>query len=368
MENNKNHIAYFCPSLSWGGLEMTLLKNANWMHNRGHRVLIFVQQGSRIHQEAEALEMKVDFVKAHKKYYDFINASRLIKKLKKHQISHLVFSDPKDMSICAMAKTWSTRKFFLAYFAGMQIGIPKRDLLHTLRYNSLDLWSCLLPWLKKQVNELTRFPEVKTKVIPPGLVLEKYFNAPPALEAKQLLKLDVSKKFIGLVGRFDEQKRQLLLLESFNQIKNETSHNLVFLGEPTHGESEDYFEKLKNFVKLNNLENRVHFIPFRKDVETFYAALDVFVMATNSETFGMVTIEAMASGCKIVGSNKGGTVEILNHGELGDLFESGDANDLAKKLMLSITNENFDPNRNRQAAKKYDSEIFCDKVEIALGL
>lgn len=368
MAKNNNHIAYFCASLSWGGLEMNQLRNAEWMHNRGHKVMIFVQEGSKIHQEAKALGITVDFVNAHRKYYDVVNASKLIKKIKKLKVTHLIVRDPKDMSLSALAKSWSINKFFLAYFMEMQIGIPKRDILHTLRYESFDLWSCPLPWLEKQVHELTKYPKERTVIIPSGLELEKYFNAPMADESKRLLDLAVDKEYIGLVGRFDEQKRQLLLLEAFNKIKNKVQHDLIFLGESTHGESDDYFEKLKGFVKDNGLESRVHFRPFRPDVETFYAAIDVFVMATKSETFGMVTIEAMAAGCKIVGSNKGGTVEILNHGEFGELFESGDVADLANKLLTSISNLSFDANAIKQEAKMYEAQMVCDKVESALKL
>jgi len=368
MAKNNNHIAYFCPSLSWGGLEMNQLRNAQWMHNRGHKVLMFVQEGSKIHQEANSIGIAIEFVKPHRKYYDFVNAFRLIKKLKQHKVSHLIVRDPKDMSLCALAKSWTLNKFFLAYFMEMQIGIPKRDILHTLRYESYDLWSCPLPWLEKQVHELTRFPKERTVVIPSGLELEKYFNAPSKQDSKKLLELDVNKEYIGLVGRFDEQKRQLLLLEAFDQIKDKTNLDLVFLGESTHGESDTYFDKLKNFVKDKNIEKRVHFRPFRPDVESFYSAIEVFVMATKSETFGMVTIEAMAAGCKVVGSNQGGTVEILNHGEYGELFESGDASDLAKKLLIAVSNESFDAHLVKKAAEKYDAQMVCNKVETALGL
>lgn len=363
-----NHIAYFCPSLSWGGLEMNQLRNADWMHKRGHKVMIFVQEGSKIHQEANALGISVDFVEPHRKYYDFVNARRLIKKLKQQKVTHLIVRDPKDISLCALAKSWTLNKFFLAYFMEMQIGIPKRDILHTLRYESYDLWSCPLPWLEKQVHELTKFPKERTVVIPSGLELNRYFEAAPKDEAKQLMGLELTKEYIGLVGRFDEQKRQLLLLEAFNQVKYKVNYDLVLLGESTHGESDAYFDLLKDYVKSNMIENRVHFRPFRPDVETFYSAIDVFVMATKSETFGMVTIEALAAGCKVVGSNKGGTVEILNHGEYGELFESGDVDDLAIKLLTSISNENFDESKVKNAAKKYDAQLVCDKVESVLGL
>ncbi|HZH87438.1 MAG TPA: glycosyltransferase [Brumimicrobium sp.] len=367
MSNKDCHIAYFCPSKSWGGLEMNQLRNAEWMSNRGHKVLILTQENSKIHHEAIQLDIPVDFVKSHRKYYDVVNAWRLLKKIKQHQISHLIIRDPKDMSLCAMAKSWHFNKLFLAYFMEMQIGIPKLDFLHTLRYSKFDLWSCPLPWLQKQVLELTKFPETKTEVIPSGLELDKYFNAPVSNQAKQILELDTSKEYIGLVGRFDAQKGQLLLLEAYNQIKSEINHDLVFLGESTHGESDEYLSKLKNFVQQNDLERRVFFRPFRNDVETFYSAIDVFVMATKSETFGMVTIEALASGCRVVGSNKGGTVEILNHGELGTLFESENKDDLAKKLIVSIQNKNFDSNKVIEASKRYDAQKVCELVEKAIN-
>lgn len=377
----KHHLAYFCPSKSWGGLEMNQLRNAKWMSERGHKVLLFVQRGSRIHQEAESLQLPVEIVQSHRKYYDFVNARRLSKKIKKHQITHLIVRDPKDMSVCALAKTMSFNifkagklPFFLAYFMEMQIGIPKRDFFHSLRYKKFDLWSCPLPWLKKQVLELTKFPERKTIVIPSGIELEKYLNAPERTLAKQLLDLNIHKEYIGLVGRFDVQKGQLLLLEAFSKIMHETSHNLVFLGEPNQEESDDYFRQLQDFVRKNGLEDRVFFRPFRQDVETFYAAIDVFVMATKSETFGMVTIEALASGCRVVGSNKGGTVEILGatfpaigQVEFGTLFESGNSADLAEKLMISIGNKDFDAEKVKSASKKYDAHLVCEKVENAIG-
>ncbi|HLW30540.1 MAG TPA: glycosyltransferase [Brumimicrobium sp.] len=366
MTSKKCHIAYLCASKSWGGLEMNQLRNAKWMSDRGHKVLMFVQENSKIHQEAVQNNLPVDFIKQHRKYYDLVNAVRLSRKLLKHQISHLIVRDPKDLSLCAMAKTWSKKKFFLAYFMEMQLGIPKRDLLHTLRYKKIDLWSCPLPWLQKQVVELTRFPKNRTTVIPSGLELDKYFNAISSQESKELLNLDSAKEYIGLVGRFDVQKGQLLLLEAFNNIKSKVQHNLVFLGESTHGESDAYLDELKNFVKTNNLQDRVFFRPFRKDVETFYSAIDVFVMATKAETFGMVTIEALASGCRVVGSNRGGTVEILNHGGFGTLFESEDVIDLGLKLLESINNVNFNPQLVIEESKRYDASKVCELVEEAI--
>lgn len=366
MANKKCFIAYFCPSISWGGLEMNQLHNAKWMHDRNHKVLVFVQKDSKTHQEAMQLGLTVDFVSAHYKYYDFIKAFRLYKKIKQHQITHLIVRDPKDMSLCALAKSFYLNKVYLAYFMEMQIGIPKRDILHTIRFRKFDLWSCPLHYLQKQVIRMTRFPANKTIVIPSGIELERFSKNIDANEAKDKLDLDKDKKYLGLIGRLDPQKGQFLLLEAFNLIKDEIDHDLVFLGESTHGEHSNYVSQLKDFAQENNFENRVCFRSFMKDTENFYAAIDVFVMATKSETFGMVTIEAIASGCKILGSNSGGTSEILKKGGIGTLFEAENKEDLAKKIKESIHQNHFDRGCVIQTAKRFEYQKICRKVEISL--
>lgn len=367
MKKQACHIAYFCPSKSWGGLEMNQLRNAKWMNENGFAVWVFTQEDSTLNKEAQKLGLKTGIVQAHRKYYDVPKALQLAILVKQNEITHLIVRDPKDMSVCALAKTFTFNKLHLTYFMEMQIGIPKRDLIHTLRFRQFDLWVCPLQWLKRQVEELTKFPKERIRVIPSGLEVDKFLTPKNKTKAKALLNLPEDIDYIGLVGRFDAQKGQKLLLEAFELIKDKTTLDIVLLGEVTHGEYETYYNDLLQFVIEHKLEQRVRFRPFREDVETFYAAIDVFVMATKMETFGMVTIEAMASGCKLVGSNRGGTVEILKEGEIGWLFESEDKVSLADKLLEAINDSTFNPDVMKEAAKEYDSRKVCKMVESTLN-
>jgi len=368
MNLQKVHIAYFCPSKSWGGLEMNQRRNAVWMQERGWKVSVIVQKGSKACQNAKKEGVDTIIVDQHRKYYDVKNTFRLTKQLKEYQITHLIVRDPKDMNICAMAKTFSQNKIFLAYFMEMQVGIPKKDWIHTVRFNKFDLWSCPLSWLENQVHQQTRFPKDKTVVIPSGLALEKFLEPVDPCTAKVSIGLNPKREYIGLVGRFDKQKQQLLLLQAFLKIKDKIEHDIVFLGESTHGESQNYLNQLKTFVHENKLEDRVHFKPFRSDVETFYKAIDVFVMATVSETFGMVTVEAMATGSKVVGSNRGGTVELLGDGDFGYLFDAKNSSSLANQLVAAISDTDFDKNSVMKETKRFDAQEVCKKVEHSLEI
>jgi glycosyltransferase involved in cell wall biosynthesis len=221
--------------------------------------------------------------------------------------------------------------------------------------------------LAKQVKESTNFPEERIQVIPSALDLSKFHKEVSKAEARDKLEISDDRKWIGLVGRFDEQKGQLLLLKAFNRVKDKLpQHNLILLGEKTKGEAEEYYDEMLSYIERKGLTHRIEIRPFRKDVETFYSAIDIFVMATKAETFGMVTIEAMASGCKIVGSNAGGTPEILEHGKFGTLFNSQKPAALAEALIKASKKSPINSAELDSEVRKYAYQNVCTQVEKAI--
>ena len=77
----------------------------------------------------------------------------------------------------------------------------------------------------------------------------------------------------------------------------------------------------------------------------------------------------MASGVPTIGSNAGGTPEILEYGKLGFLFQPLDALSLAKSIDEFLNNRDLiSPNLLMETAKKYDQQVVCAAVESALNL
>jgi len=365
-----NVIGYFCVSNSWGGLEMNQLRNAVWMKNRGHKVLIVGLKDSRIIKEAESEGIDTAFATQHKKYYDFKKAINLKKLINYKGITHLILRDPKDISLGVTTKRLLKNKLFLAYFMEMQLGVKKTDLLHTWRFKGLDLWSCPLQFLANQVNELTNFPSSKTKVIPSAMDLSKFENLPSQSVAREKLELPNDQILLGLIGRFDAFKGHKLLLDAYEMLPSELQNkiSLAFLGEKTNPDTDNFYEYLMERIQLDTFKSKVYILPFRKDVETFYAAIDVFVMASKAETFGMVTIESMAAGTPVIGSNAGGTPELLGSGERGILFETMNKESLAKAIKFFVDEYKNDPNDLKSYVKKYSHHEVCQLVERHLKL
>lgn len=357
-------IGYLCGSESWGGLEMNQWRNARWMQQRGHEVVVFGKAGSKLVSYCEQDQIAFVAIPHYRKYYDFTAAKKLSHLLKEHRIDHLMIRDVRDMSVAALAKYWFSHRFKLHYFMEMQLGVSKRNLLHTLRFRQLDTWSCPLHWLEEQVKTKTRMPHDRIVHIPSGLELAP-LQQPLSKEAART-SLDVPQQgiLIGLAGRFDPQKGQLLLLEAA-QLLPDQSFGIVFLGAPTHNEGESYHQSMLDLIETAGLQDRVFVRPFRNDIPVFYRAIDAFVMASKAETFGMVTIEAMACGTPVIGSNAGGTPELLKFGKLGYLFEPLSGADLALKLADFLNNPGlFSAEKLEEAMQLFDHNTVCEKVEI----
>lgn len=363
----KAKLGYLCSSESWGGLEMNHLRNAHWMKERGHQVVFFCIQGSPIHKNAEQFGVDVITIEKHKKYFDFSKAKTLTKLILSNSVTHLIIRSTYDMSILASVKHKLKDKIHTSYFMEMQLGVKKTNLLHTLRFKKIDLWSCPLNWLEKQVQTMTKFSN-KTVVIPSGLDLSQFSDMPNKEISRKALELPENTLIFGLIGRFDPQKGQLLLLNAMKLAKNK-NFSIVLLGEPTLNEGQDYFKEMEATIEANGLENRVFIRPFRKDTATFYNAVDFLVMATKAETFGMVTIESLACGTPVLGSNAGGTPEILNTNEGGVLFETLNEIDLAKQIDFIIdSNVEFDANKLKNMTTVYDHHSVCNQVEEVLNI
>ena len=356
-------IAYICGTESWGGLEMNQAKNALWMLQKGHSVLCLGLKDSKFQNYCVEHKIPFQVIKKHRKYYDFKAALCLRKLLHSNKIEHLILRDTRDMSVSVSAKFWGKTTFKVHYFMEMQLGVSKKNILHTIRFRLLDTWSCPLNWLKEQVGQKTYMPKNRLVVIPSGLDRAPFIHNIPQEEARKTLLLPQNKLIIGLAGRFDQQKGQLLLLKALNKLKN-NEISILFLGEPTHNEGEEYHHKMTQFIAVNNLQEQVFIRPFRKDIAVFYKAIDVFVMASKAETVGMVTLEALASNTPVIGSNSGGTMELLENGKLGYLFEPENFESLAEAITNFYRKEKKWPNDElNKSTQKYDHHTVTEQVE-----
>ncbi len=95
------------------------------------------------------------------------------------------------------------------------------------------------------------------------------------------------------------------------------------------------------------LRDRLHYLGFRRDVESVYAAADVFVCPSDFESYGKANLEAMACALPVVSTRRGGPAETIVDGVTGCLVDPGDADALARQTLRLLSDA---PLRRRMGA------------------
>ncbi|NQE54770.1 Trehalose synthase [ANME-1 cluster archaeon GoMg3.2] len=121
--------------------------------------------------------------------------------------------------------------------------------------------------------------------------------------------------------------------------------------------------KLKELVKELNIEENVNFLGYVSEIEkySYYKSADVCVFPSIYEPFGIVLLEAMACGKPVVASNVGGIPFVVEEGKTGLLFESGNVEDLADKIMTILKNEEL-REKMGEAGRERAKEFTWDKI------
>lgn len=320
-----SNIAFFLTTTGWGGLEMNVLKMALGLSDIKYAVSLFSTKGSRLSEESKGKIDSLIQIDTPRKYFGFKDAKKIAAILKKKNINTIIVNDNRDIDVISWVKRLYYKDLKVIFHQQMQIGINKKDFIHTQRFKTINHWISPLNWLKVQIGENTKYPVDRVHVIPLCADVKRYTNRKYTKEeARNKLGLNADKKLLGIIGRIDPKKGQGFVIKAFEQlIHTHNNIDLLVFGSATINDQAcvEYEKEIKKYVVDNKLSKRVHFKEFSAETELFYNAIDIFTIATESETFGMVTVEAMLSEIPIIAANTGGSPEILNEGELGRLYK-----------------------------------------------
>jgi glycosyltransferase involved in cell wall biosynthesis len=211
----------------------------------------------------------------------------------------------------------------------MQISQPKTKPWHRVRYKRVSRWIAPLHHLRDEALANTPLRPEQIEVIP--LALEaNWYSTPKSPEARAMWSLPADAKIVGLFGRIDPLKGHDTLIRAL--AKATPAWHALIIGENTPNAGQDYRSECRALAESLGVTDRVHWHQPTEELLSAYDACDAYAMCSTSETFGMVTIEALARSVPVVGTDAGGTPELLGHGTHGTLFKPGDWKALADAL------------------------------------
>ncbi|HXW68854.1 MAG TPA: glycosyltransferase family 4 protein [Dissulfurispiraceae bacterium] len=254
---------------------------------------------------------------------------------------------------------------FLAGFLGSLLqSIKIVYTLHCLGVYQSTFFDHFSKWLSLKVT--SRFiavsESVKKDFINCSINPDSVVVVPNCIDIKEFC---VSQKkdeapTIVCVARLDHYiKGQDILIKALPIVKERIqAFKCQLIGE---GPSRPFLEQM---VKDLGLTEAVSFMGVRNDVAALLSQADLFVLPSRYEGFGIVILEAMASGLPVIISNIDGPAEIVTDGKDGLHFRSGDERDLADKITALLVDKDLRKRMAEASLRRvlgYSIEVMYDR-------
>jgi glycosyltransferase involved in cell wall biosynthesis len=183
----------------------------------------------------------------------------------------------------------------------------------------------------------------KLIVIQNGVDLEVFYPREPSANLYDELRIGGHRPVIGTAGRMVTEKGQIHLIEALPYLLDRWPElRCLLIG------TGPLMDDLKKSVAALGLSETCIFSGVRMDMPDLYPLLDLFVLPSLREPFGLVLLEAMASNIPVIATAAGGPMDFIRSGVNGILVPPADPMKLAEQIDLMLSN----PDRSRTLAKR----------------
>lgn len=200
-------------------------------------------------------------------------------------------------------------------------------------------------------------PEINRIIMFNGFSTKHYFTP-------QHVILESGETSILLAGRIHPGKGQLDAIRAI-QVLRDMGLNVTLNVVGEVGD-QDYYRTCYKYIIQHHLENLVRIYEFVDDLSDLRSMADISLMCSRSEAMGRVTIEGMLAGCLVIGADSGATPELIEDGVTGFLYESGNSNALAMRIVEALADKDGSriiADRGRRWAKEsFESTEYADKI------
>lgn len=185
---------------------------------------------------------------------------------------------------------------------------------------------------------LTRgIPEWKINHIPIGIDTNRFRKISNSRTIRHEYQIATDTPLIGTVCRIHPWKGQRHFIEAAARVHRSCPEvKFLIVGDVAYPGHNQYKQQLIDLRDRLNLKNTIIFTGSRKDIPSVMNALDVFVLPSLVEPFGIVLLEAQACGVPVIATSVGGIPETISVNHTGMLVKPGNADELADAILTLL--------------------------------
>lgn len=353
-------ILYVITKSEIGGAQTHLMEVVRYMHRAGHDVLVVTGTTGWLTNELAAIgvdyEILPDMVRE-------INPAKDIKTI--NYICHILADKHPDIIHCHSSKAGIVGRIagaiknvpavFTAHGWAFTSGVSpaKRIIYAAIEHMMLGITRkviCVSEFDRQLAKRWFLHNYNRIVTVHNGIADKKF-------SISTVRKYSLPLKLVS-VARFSHQKNNMELIKAVEQINKLYSDNLQLnmVGDgPLLSESQVY-------VTSHKLENDVHFLGSRTDVDDILNQNDIFCLISNYEGLPISIIEAMRTEMPIIASDVGGVNELVQDGVNGFLIPRGNISELVEKLKYILEHKELIKFMGEASRKIYEEEYTADRM------
>ena len=329
MNNKKNKrikILYITPSLASGGAERLTLDLIYGLNKDLFSPSLLLFAGKGFFYD-EAVKNGVRVKSFNKKYrLDILNFYKIYRYIKKEKPAIVHTQMGADIygrlaaRLAGVKTIVSTEHNVLRNYNSLTAFLKKKTASWS------DRIICVSGAIKRDMVRRYDNKNSSLQLIYNGINIEKF-------DGIKRKKFDGEELVFGSLGRLTEQKNYSLLIRALSKIKG-SNFKFLIAGE---GELRGSLQKEIDSLGINS---RIELVGVKKDVRSFLASLDFFILPSKWEGLGIVLLEAGLARLPVLASNTGGISEIVSNGKSGILFKNESVSDLTEKINYFLNPNN----------------------------
>ena len=331
------------PCLLTGGTEIQTLSLVQALVNTGHEVVVacYFEQSEAMVARYEEVGCKVVTLSADGKRpagvknaitFLFKGLHKIVK-AHKPDVAHVQYMAPGALPILIL-RLYGVKKVIATAHTAADI-YQSLGMLRWIARHLLVAFTCITERAEKSFFGSSQLYSPELKLKRKGNHFTIYNNLPSYISIATGPRQFKGVVTVGVVSRLEHIKGMDLVVPTFAKVHQAIPDTkLLIVGD---GSLRSLMEKE---VKENGLEDSVEFAGRQPQgvLQAYYDRIDILLMPSRSEGFGLTAIEGMARGCVVVAADTGGLPEVLD--DAGLLHSPGNIVDLTEKLTALLSDRN----------------------------